>query len=140
MVGVLPGTPEVDVGLPVERLVPPMPDWPSPLTPPLVPPFTPLPVPPDPVSPGDLAAQMRFVYQRIRESLAKYALDFRHVVRENTYVTDMSALVDAMPYRRSIYGNGPFPTSTTIQVSQLLLPGLTIEVEVTACRVLPRPD
>jgi enamine deaminase RidA (YjgF/YER057c/UK114 family) len=94
----------------------------------------------NPVSPGDLAAQMRFVYQRIRESLGKYALDFRHVVRENTYVTDMSALVDAMPYRKSIYGNGPFPTSTTIQVSQLLLPGLTIEIEVTACRVLPRPD
>jgi enamine deaminase RidA (YjgF/YER057c/UK114 family) len=31
----------------------------------------------NPVSPGDLAAQMRFVYQRIRESLAKYALGFR---------------------------------------------------------------
>ena len=85
-----------------------------------------------PVSPGDLAAQMRFVYQRIRESLARYGLDFRHVVRENTYVTDMSALVDALPYRRSVYGDGPFPTSTTIQVSQLLVPGLKIEIEVTA--------
>ncbi|WP_326636865.1 RidA family protein [Streptosporangium sp. NBC_01755] len=91
----------------------------------------------NPVSPGDLAAQMQFIYQRIKESLAKYSLDFRHVVRENMYVTDTSALINALPYRKSIYANGPFPTSTTIQVSQLLLPGLMIEIEVTACRALP---
>lgn len=91
----------------------------------------------NPVSPGDLLAQMKFVYQRIRESLAKYALDFRHVVRENMYVTDMAALVNALPYRKGVYGNGPFPTSTTIQVSQLILPELMIEIEVTASRALP---
>ncbi|MGW1004230.1 RidA family protein [Streptomyces sp. NPDC002520] len=88
----------------------------------------------NPVSPGDLNAQMVFVYERIRESLAKYGLDFRHVVRENMYVTDMSALVGALPYRKSIYANGPFPTSTTVQVSQLIVPGLVIEIEVTARR------
>jgi enamine deaminase RidA (YjgF/YER057c/UK114 family) len=91
----------------------------------------------NPVSPGDLAAQMQFIYQRIRDSLGKYSLDFRHVVRENMYVTDMNALTDALPYRKSVYGGGPFPTSTTIQVNQLLLPGLMIEIEVTACRALP---
>ncbi|GAA5193320.1 hypothetical protein GCM10023322_55050 [Rugosimonospora acidiphila] len=91
----------------------------------------------NPVSPGDLAAQMQFIYQRIRESLAKYSLDFHHVVRENMYVTDMAALTDALPYRKNVYGTGPFPTSTTIQVSQLLLPGLMIEIEVTASRALP---
>ncbi|MFJ6661450.1 RidA family protein [Streptomyces sp. NPDC091377] len=90
-----------------------------------------------PVSPGDLPDQMAFVYRRIRESLAKYGLDFRHVVRENMYVTDMPALVEALPYRRGIYGAGPFPTSTTVQVNQLLVPGLMIEIEVTACRALP---
>jgi 2-iminobutanoate/2-iminopropanoate deaminase len=85
-----------------------------------------------PVYPDDLGAQMTFVYARIRETLAKFSLGFRHVVRENMYVTDMTALVPALPYRKSIYGSGPFPTSTTIQVSQLLLPGLMIEIEVTA--------
>ncbi|MFE2088061.1 RidA family protein [Streptomyces sp. NPDC059460] len=89
------------------------------------------------VSPGDLPAQMTFIYQRIKESLGKYALDFRHIVRENMYVTDMNALVGALPYRKGIYANGPFPTSTTIQVNQLLVPGLMIEIEVTACRALP---
>jgi 2-iminobutanoate/2-iminopropanoate deaminase len=85
-----------------------------------------------PVYPNDLGAQMTFVYARIRETLAKFSLGFRHVVRENMYVTDMTALLPALPYRKSIYGNGPFPTSTTIQVSQLLLPGLMIEIEITA--------
>ncbi|MGW2014936.1 RidA family protein [Streptomyces sp. NPDC001927] len=88
----------------------------------------------NPVAPDDLPAQMKFVYERIRESLAKYGLSFRHVVRENMYVTDMSALVGALPYRKSVYGDGPFPTSTTLQVNQLLVPGLMIEIEVTACR------
>ncbi|MFJ5261165.1 RidA family protein [Streptomyces sp. NPDC088387] len=91
----------------------------------------------NPVSSGDLGAQMKFVYARVKESLAKYSLDFRHVVRENMYVTDMAALVEALPYRKNIYGSGPFPTSTTLQVQQLLQPGLMIEIEVTACRALP---
>ncbi|MFD3558055.1 RidA family protein [Streptomyces sp. NPDC058686] len=88
------------------------------------------------VSPGDLPAQMAFIYARIKESLAKYALDFRHVVRESMYVTDMDALVGALPYRKGVYADGPFPTSTTVQVNQLIVPGLMIEIEVTACRVL----
>jgi 2-iminobutanoate/2-iminopropanoate deaminase len=90
----------------------------------------------NPVAPGDLAAQMEFIYRRIEESLADYGLDFRHIVRENMYVTDIPALIDALPYRKSIYADGPFPTSTTVQVNQLLVPGLMIEIEVTACRSL----
>ncbi|MFG2520354.1 RidA family protein [Streptomyces sp. NPDC048527] len=87
------------------------------------------------VSPGDLPAQMAFVYARIKESLARYSLDFRHVVRESMYVTDMEALVGALPYRKRMYADGPFPTSTTVQVNQLIVPGLMIEIEVVASRV-----
>jgi len=86
---------------------------------------------------NDLPAQMRFIYQRIGETLAKFSLDFRHVVRENMFVTDMSALMPAMEIRKSIYGNGPFPASTTVEVSKLFLPGLMIEIEVTAHAAVP---
>lgn len=86
---------------------------------------------------NDLPAQMRFIYQRIGESLAKFSLDFRHVVRENMFVTDMSALMPAMGFRKSIYGDGPFPASTTVEVSKLFLPGLMIEIEVTANSSVP---
>ena len=86
---------------------------------------------------NDLPAQMRFIYQRIGETLAKFSLDFRRVVRENMFVTDMSALMPAMEFRKSIYGNGPFPASTTVEVSKLFLPGLMIEIEVTAHAAVP---
>jgi enamine deaminase RidA (YjgF/YER057c/UK114 family) len=82
--------------------------------------------------PNDLPAQMRFIYQRIGETLAKFSLGFGHVVRENMYVTDMGALMPAMAFRKSIYGDGPFPSSTTVEVSKLFLPGLMIEIEITA--------
>jgi 2-iminobutanoate/2-iminopropanoate deaminase len=88
----------------------------------------------NPVHPGDLLAQMTFIYQRIGETLNRFGLGFRHIVRETAYVTDMTALVNALTYRKSVYGNGPFPTSTTVQVSQLIMPGLMIEIETTACR------
>jgi 2-iminobutanoate/2-iminopropanoate deaminase len=82
---------------------------------------------------GDLPAQMRFIYQRIGESLAKYTLGFGNVVRENMYVTDMDALMPAMDYRKSVYGNGPFPAATAVEVKRLFVPGLMIEIEITAC-------
>ncbi len=85
------------------------------------------------VHPGDLPAQMRFIYQRIGESLAKFSLGFGDVVRENMYVTDIDALMPAMDYRKSIYGDGPFPASTTVEVKRLFMPGLMIEIEITAC-------
>ena len=86
----------------------------------------------EPAYANDLPAQMRFIYQRIGETLANFSLGFGHVVRENMYVTDMAALMPAMEFRKSIYGDGPFPTSTTVEVSKLFMPGLMIEIEVTA--------
>ncbi|MFI6094840.1 RidA family protein [Lentzea sp. NPDC051213] len=84
------------------------------------------------VAPGDLGAQMRYVYERIAESLAHWGLDFRHVVRENMYVTSIDELLPHMAYRKGMYGDGPFPTSTTVEVQKLFAPGLMIEIEVTA--------
>ena len=86
----------------------------------------------EPVYAHDLPAQMRFIYQRIGETLARFSLGFGHVVRENMYVNDMAALRPAMEFRNSISGNGPFPASTTVVVSKLFMPGLMIEIEVTA--------
>lgn len=40
----------------------------------------------------------------------------------------------AMDYRKSIYGDGPFPASTTVEVKRLFMPGLMIEIEITACK------
>jgi 2-iminobutanoate/2-iminopropanoate deaminase len=57
---------------------------------------------------------------------------FGNVVRENMYVTSIDDLLPHMAYRKSMYGDGPFPTSTTVEVQKLFAPGLMIEIEVTA--------
>jgi 2-iminobutanoate/2-iminopropanoate deaminase len=85
-----------------------------------------------PVHAGDFPAQLRFVYDRLRETLAQFSLDFRHVVREVLYATDMRAMVDAMPIRKAVYGDGPFPAATGVEVKQLLFPELLIEIELIA--------
>ena len=82
--------------------------------------------------PGDLLAQMKFIYGKIGEALAHFSIGFNHIIRENMYVTDLDALLPAMDYRRSIYGVGPFPTSPTVEVSRLFVPGMLIEIETTA--------
>jgi len=82
--------------------------------------------------PGDLLAQMRVIYARIGEVLGRFSLSYNHIVRETMYVTDLDALMPAMDYRKSIYGNGPFPTSTTVEVARLFVPGMLIEIETTA--------
>jgi len=82
--------------------------------------------------PGDLPAQMQLIYTRIGEVLAHFSIGFNHIVRETMYVTDIDALMSAMDYRKSIYGGGPFPTSTTVEVSRLFVPGMLIEIETTA--------
>jgi 3-hydroxyisobutyrate dehydrogenase len=84
------------------------------------------------VSPDDLGAQMRYIYERIGESLHDCGVGFGNVVRENLYVTSIDALLPHMAYRKSMYGDGPFPTSTTVEVQKLFAPGLMIEIEVTA--------
>jgi 3-hydroxyisobutyrate dehydrogenase len=84
------------------------------------------------VSSDDLGAQMRYVYERIGESLRDCGMDFGNVVRENLYVTSIADLLPHMGYRKGMYGDGPFPASTTVEVQKLFAPGLMIEIEVTA--------
>ena len=82
--------------------------------------------------PGDMLGQMRVIYERIGEALARFSIGHAHIVRETMYVTDLEALMPAMGYRKSIYGDGPFPTSTTVEVAKLFVPGMLIEIETTA--------
>lgn len=85
-----------------------------------------------PVHTGDFGAQLQFVYARLGETLAHFGLNFSHVVREVMYATNMAGLVAAMPLRKSVYGEGPYPAATGVEVKQLLFPELMIEIEMVA--------
>ena len=84
-----------------------------------------------PTAVGDLARQMRNVYDDLRRVLAHYGCTFDHVVRENVFTTDMAGFLEAAGYRAEIY-TAQFPTGTWLEVKGLALPEFLIEIELEA--------
>jgi enamine deaminase RidA (YjgF/YER057c/UK114 family) len=85
---------------------------------------------------GNMPDAIRSAFTAIKETLAAYHLDFRHVVKETAYTTDIEALKAANEVRKAYYGSD-FPAATWIQIDRLFTPETVLEVEVIA--VFPEP-
>lgn len=83
------------------------------------------------VGPGDMRAQFRQVGENLKAALAAAGAGLEDVVKTNTYVTDMDAFFTCVDVREEYFGPG-FPTSTTVEVSRLAVPGAVIEIEAVA--------
>jgi enamine deaminase RidA (YjgF/YER057c/UK114 family) len=83
------------------------------------------------VGSGDMPNALREAFGALQKTLAHYGLDFRHVVKETIYTTDIEALKAATAARRPFYGDD-FPTATWVQVSRLYDATHVVEVELTA--------
>ena len=83
------------------------------------------------VGPGDMRAQFRQVGENIKAALAAAGAGLEHIVKTNTYVTDMDAFFTCVDIRGEYFGPG-FPTSTTVEVSRLADPDAMIEIEAIA--------
>ena len=83
------------------------------------------------VGKGDMRAQFRQVCENIKEALAAAGAGLEDIVKTNTYVTDMDAFFKCADIRQKYFGPG-FPTSTTVEVSRLAVPGALIEIEMIA--------
>ncbi len=81
--------------------------------------------------PGDFAAQAREVFRNIRVLVEARGGTLAHVVKINTYLTDMSHRDAFIAIRREVFGAHP-PASTLLQVAGLAHPGWLIEVEALA--------
>jgi enamine deaminase RidA (YjgF/YER057c/UK114 family) len=88
------------------------------------------------LAPGDTGAQATRIFEIIDGLLAAHGATFRDVLHVRTYLLDMADLPAYAAVRRRIFPADP-PASTTVQVSALFLPGLTLEVEVTAAPSTP---
>jgi enamine deaminase RidA (YjgF/YER057c/UK114 family) len=86
------------------------------------------------VGPGDLGAQMAYVYDTIRRSLELVGAGPAHVVRQRVFVvglkpdhrpTIMKAMMD-------FYGGDQSAASTCVGVDALLVEGALVEIDVTA--------
>jgi 2-iminobutanoate/2-iminopropanoate deaminase len=71
------------------------------------------------------------VLDSIGTILQAHGATLADVVNVRTYLTDMSRLDEYAAAPRGRFGEMP-PTSTTVEVSALFMPGLLVEVEVTA--------
>jgi enamine deaminase RidA (YjgF/YER057c/UK114 family) len=84
-----------------------------------------------PTAVGDLAQQMRNVYDDLRRVLDHYGCTFDDVTVENVFTTDMAGFIEAAGYRSEVYTT-QFPTGTWLEVKGLALPEFLIEIEIEA--------
>lgn len=85
---------------------------------------------------GDFGAQAKQAFANLKNALAAVGAGFEHVVKLNNYLIDIRANPPVYREVRDAYlGTANPPASTTIEVSNLALPGALYEVEAIA--VLP---
>jgi len=84
------------------------------------------------VAPGDMAGQMRAAYANIRRTLAANNADFKEIVKETIYTTDMDALLKASDLRFEYYDKERLPAASWVQVQRLVDPGFLVEIEAVA--------
>ena len=86
------------------------------------------------VGEGDLAVQMKYIFDTIRETLAIAGATPADIVRQRIFVVDLqlaqrpiiqNALIE-------VYGIAGSATSTCIGVQALLTEGAMVEIDVTA--------
>ena len=83
------------------------------------------------VGEGAMPQAVDQAFGAIQKTLAHYGLDFRHVVKENAFTTDIEALKAANEVRKKYYGTD-FPAATWVQIARLFSPQHVLEVEVIA--------
>lgn len=83
------------------------------------------------VGPGDMTAQTRRVFEILGAILAVHGASFKDVVNIRSYLVDMDR-VDEYGVVRREYLRGEVPSSTTVGVTTLVIPGALVEVDVTA--------
>jgi enamine deaminase RidA (YjgF/YER057c/UK114 family) len=88
---------------------------------------------------GSMADQSERVFEILGAILAAHAAGFEDVINIRTYVTDMSRIGEYRAVRRRHLTGEP-PTSTTIEVSRLVVPEALVEVDLIAARGLLPPQ
>lgn len=83
-----------------------------------------------------VAEQAEQVWANIEAVLEAAGGSLANVVKITYYMQDIRDLAEEMPLRRKLFAGRPLPAVTALQAAALGLPGLKMEVDVTA--VIPR--
>jgi enamine deaminase RidA (YjgF/YER057c/UK114 family) len=69
----------------------------------------------------------------MKRDLAKHGGTLADVVKQVVYVTDIRYQADVGKCRREEYGEkGPIPANTFLVISGLAIPGMLLEIDITA--------
>ena len=85
------------------------------------------------VAPLDATRQTEFIFELIGAILAEAGMDFAHVVRAQTYLTNMADFEKFSAVRNRHFADSR-PASTLLEVKGLAKPGCCVEIEVTAVK------
>ena len=85
----------------------------------------------NPVAPGDIGAQARFLFPQIERLLGAAGASMDDVVKAQIFVTDMTQFAGFTEVRNRYFGRSR-PISTLVEVSRLVTEGCDLEVEVMA--------
>ena len=82
---------------------------------------------------GDLAGQVKYVYETVKGILEKAGASFDDVVKTTNYIAPQAVAdyVKTADIRRE-YFKGNYPAATGVVVHSLLMPDWLIEIEFTA--------
>ncbi len=94
------------------------------------------------IGPGDIAVQARYIYQKMAKVLAAANGGLDCIVQTTDYVTTFDGYDKTADVRKEVFGAGPFPAATGVQVAGLVRPGALIEISAVAYlgRGLPKSD
>lgn len=81
---------------------------------------------------GNPYEQCRYAYDKIKRLLATHGASLADAVKQVVYVTDVRYQADVARCRREAYGDGPIPANTFLVISALAIPGMLLEIDVTA--------
>jgi len=87
------------------------------------------------VGPNDMRAQLRKVFENIRDVLSSMGGQMSDVVFLVHYATDIEQFMGAGDIRKEFLA-APYPVTTTVEVKRLYRPDLMIEI--TAVAEIPR--
>jgi 2-iminobutanoate/2-iminopropanoate deaminase len=81
---------------------------------------------------GDVGAQCRYAWDKIKRLLAKHGATFENVDKVVTYVTDIRYFADVGKCRAEAFAGASQPAGTFLVITALAWPGMLIEIDVTA--------
>src|SRR5262245_15482259 len=81
---------------------------------------------------GNPYEQCRYAYDKIKRLLAAHGASLADAVKQVVYVTDVRYQAEVARCRREAYGEGPIPANTFLVISALAIPGMLLEIDVTA--------